>query len=97
MNTRKIQPTCKVDKTHPDKMSGTLRSSLAACFLLVTVWQLCGGQLRAADTADPKKWVADNLASLVELYRHLHQTPELSQKEKETSARMAKELRDARH
>ena len=30
--------------------------------------------------------------SLVELYRHLHQTPELSQKEKETSARMAKEL-----
>ncbi|HEX4415203.1 MAG TPA: amidohydrolase [Lacipirellulaceae bacterium] len=34
------------------------------------------------------------MSSLVELYRHLHQTPELSLKEKETSARMAKELTD---
>jgi hippurate hydrolase len=32
------------------------------------------------------------MPGLVELYRHLHQTPELSLKEKETSARMAKEL-----
>jgi hippurate hydrolase len=36
--------------------------------------------------------VKANMPSLVELYRHLHQTPELSLKEKETSARMAKEL-----
>ena len=34
------------------------------------------------------------MPSLVELYRHFHQTPELSLKEKETSARMAKELED---
>src|SRR5207248_616669 len=42
----------------------------------------------------PKNWVADNLASLVELYHHLHQSPELSEKERETSTRMAKELRE---
>src|SRR4051812_11069932 len=48
-----------------------------------------------AAAADPRRWVAENMPTLVELYRHLHQTPELSLKEKETSARMAKELRDA--
>ncbi len=49
---------------------------------------------RAAETEDPRRWVAENMPALVELYHHLHQTPELSSKEKETSARMAKELRD---
>jgi hippurate hydrolase len=34
------------------------------------------------------------MPSLVELYRQLHQSPELSLQEKETAARMAKELRD---
>jgi hippurate hydrolase len=48
---------------------------------------------RAGETADPRRWVAENMTQLVELYRHLHQTPELSSKEKETSARMAEELR----
>jgi hippurate hydrolase len=32
--------------------------------------------------------------SIVVLYRHLHQTPELSKREKETAGRIAKELRD---
>ena len=49
---------------------------------------------RAAEIEDPRRWVAENMPALVELYHHLHQTPELSSKEKETSARMAKELRD---
>ena len=34
------------------------------------------------------------MPSLVKLYRHFHQTPELSKHEKETSARVAEELRD---
>jgi len=46
----------------------------------------------AADSADSAAWVKANMPPLVELYRHLHQNPELSQNEKETSARMAKEL-----
>src|SRR3954468_14161416 len=92
INTGKIPLTHKVDKPHRGKIFGTVRSPLAV--LLALVLGLCGNELRAADTDDPKKWVADNLGSLLELYRHLHQTPELSEKEKETSARMAKELRD---
>jgi amidohydrolase len=94
MNTRKIPPSCRVDKTCRARKSCANSGKFAVCFALVTMANFCGPGLRAADTADPKKWAADNLTSLVELYRHLHQTPELSEKEKETSARMAKELRD---
>jgi hippurate hydrolase len=47
----------------------------------------------AADSTGPREWVTDNLSSLVELYRQLHQTPELSLQEKKTAARMAEELR----
>ncbi|HEX5471362.1 MAG TPA: amidohydrolase [Lacipirellulaceae bacterium] len=47
----------------------------------------------AADAQDPGHWVAENMPSLVKLYRHFHQTPELSKHEKETSARVAQELR----
>lgn len=93
MNTGKIPLTYEVDKARRDKIFGMLRFSFVMLFTLI--FGVCVGQLRAADSADPKKWVADNLASLVELYRHLHQTPELSEKEKETSAQMAKELREA--
>lgn len=46
----------------------------------------------AADVTDSADWTKANMPSLVELYKHLHQTPELSQKEKDTSARMAKEM-----
>jgi amidohydrolase len=94
MNTRKILPSCSVDKAHPLRKSCATRGAFAVCLPLVAVCILYGGKLHAAEAADPKKWVADNLPSLVELYRHLHQTPELSEKEQETSARMAKELRD---
>src|SRR5947207_8312158 len=94
MNTRKIPPSCIVGKAHPIRKSCATRAMFAVCLALISVCNIYGGKLRAADAADPKKWVADNLPSLVELYRHLHPTPELYEKEKETSARMAKELRD---
>lgn len=42
---------------------------------------------------EPRAWTADNLESLVSLYRHLHSHPELSLQEKETSHRIAEELR----
>ena len=41
---------------------------------------------------DPKTWTERHLDDLVALYRHLHANPELSFQEKETSARMAREL-----
>jgi amidohydrolase len=40
-----------------------------------------------------KAWAAQHTAEIVELYKELHQAPELSYEEKETAARMAKELR----
>src|SRR5262245_4281672 len=63
-----------------------------ACVLLSWAVLQCGVACRAADSADPADWTKARMPELLELYKHLHQTPELSQKEKETSARMAKEL-----
>lgn len=41
----------------------------------------------------PSQWVAENLDSLVSLYKHLHQNPELSFEEEQTAERLAGELR----
>ncbi|MEX2092794.1 MAG: amidohydrolase [Pirellulales bacterium] len=49
----------------------------------------------AAAPAGTTEWVESNLASLIELYHHLHQTPELSLQERETAARFAAELKSA--
>jgi hippurate hydrolase len=40
-----------------------------------------------------KSWAAEHAAEIAELYRELHQAPELSFEEQETAARMAQELR----
>lgn len=47
----------------------------------------------SADT--PAEWAEANLEPIAELYRHFHAHPELSFQEKETAARLAKELRAA--
>lgn len=41
----------------------------------------------------PREWAAANAEDLVQLYQHFHMHPELSFLEKETAARLAKELR----
>jgi hippurate hydrolase len=41
----------------------------------------------------PHEWVKSHLESLVSLYRHLHQNPELSLQEKQTAAVIARELK----
>src|SRR5882757_2649285 len=72
------------------------KKTFRAILLSMLVWgglQNCD-RVFADDSADPTTWVKENMTQLVELYRHLHQTPELSLKEKETSARIAKELAD---
>jgi hippurate hydrolase len=46
-------------------------------------------------TADPQRWLDENVASLVELYQQFHQAPELSQQEVKTAARLAAELKAA--
>lgn len=47
-----------------------------------------------AGAEDPEEWLKDSLPPVVELYKHLHTHPELSFHEKNTSARLAKELRE---
>ena len=49
----------------------------------------------AADDSSPNQWAKEHLAELVSLYKHFHQTPELSFAEKQTSARFAAELKAA--
>jgi amidohydrolase len=73
------------------------RSKTKSAFPAVLIWGVCACCAQvgfAADNSTATDWVKSNMPSLVELYRHLHQTPELSSQEKETSARMAKELTD---
>jgi amidohydrolase len=50
---------------------------------------------RIASAEDPLSWVEKEWDSLSRLYLHLHRNPELSMQEKETSARIASELRSA--
>jgi hippurate hydrolase len=45
--------------------------------------------------ADLRDWTSAQMPSLTELYQHFHSNPELSLSEKETSARLAKELKAA--
>jgi len=65
-------------------LSGTM------CILLI----VASRSSYAEKANNSRHWVSDNLPALVELYRHFHQTPELSLQEKETAARVAKELAD---
>jgi len=94
MYMRKILPSQKVGKTRRLRNFLCQKPRVFAC-LALAIGCCCGTSLIAAESADPKTWTKDHLSSLVELYRHFHQTPELSEKEKETSARVAKELRDS--
>jgi amidohydrolase len=65
------------------------------CALLVVV--SLGSSLSRSSSADetPAAWSKANFESLFTLYKHLHSHPELSQKEKETAARIAQELEAA--
>jgi hippurate hydrolase len=49
----------------------------------------------AARGEAPRAWAEKHLDEIVELYRHFHANPELSFMEKQTAARLAKELRAA--
>ena len=69
-------------------------SRVFAVFTLVVASAL-GGATQRLGAEEPRAWAEKNLDELVELYRHFHSHPELSLMEKETAARLAKELRAA--
>jgi amidohydrolase len=76
------------------RKSGKPLFHVTACFFVALLLGQSAAIATAPESSEPAKWVKENMSSLVELYKHLHQTPELSQHEKNTSARMAKELRE---
>jgi len=100
MYMRRIVPTEKSFKSFfasrsrftAHNLYDTQRSLPIHYGLLIWAVFLPSAPVNAADSADPVDWTNANMTALVELYQHLHQNPELSLKEKETSARMAKEL-----
>lgn len=67
----------------------------ALVFALVSAVQVCPrvAAQEAGTDAHVAAWLATHAPSLEELYRHLHQNPELSFREVKTAARMAQELR----
>lgn len=67
------------------RLAGCLSLFLVAAMLLPA----------AAVGAETGPWIDKNIEPILELYRHLHANPELSYQEKETAARLAKELRAA--
>jgi amidohydrolase len=67
-----------------------MRIVVSCCLAL-----LLGSLLAAQQTSPKTAWLDAQMPSLTNLYRHLHQNPELSFREVETARRIAKELRDA--
>ena len=62
------------------------------CQLFVIASLLCGSlHAQTATSSSPATWLEENLSSVVELYKDLHRSPELSFEEKATAKRLAKE------
>jgi hippurate hydrolase len=96
MNTANIQlPIPRFKTTSINNMRSIAAPRLAVCILQFAICILPHGSgiCHAGGPSEPASWYAENAESLLELYRHLHQNPELSTHEKETAARMAQELR----
>ena len=72
-------------------MSPITISSKTLCFALLIAFTIFASR---ANAQDPKAWVDANIKPMAKLYLHFHKTPELSFEEKETAARVAKELTD---
>jgi hippurate hydrolase len=68
----------------------TCRFAIVKLSLVVASTLVCLNSIASA--ADPHTWAVEHLDELVDLYRHFHANPELSFQEKETAARLGKEL-----
>jgi len=65
----------------------------ASTRLAIAAVLLCFSSTTAVSAATPDAWVRQHLPELVDLYRELHQAPELSFQEVKTSQRMAAEMK----
>jgi hippurate hydrolase len=75
-------------------MSGLVHPARSRCFSVPLIAAALGLAAPLA-AADPQKWLreSEQVPALVELYKELHQAPELSLHEMRTAARLADELR----
>jgi hippurate hydrolase len=73
------------------------RNPLATSLLFVTILTitLAISPARADEPTPTDPWIAAHLPEFLNLYKHLHQNPELSYQESETSKRIAEELKRA--
>jgi amidohydrolase len=71
----------------PSPSRGGEQRIFCAAFLLALI---CAPSARAES---PEAWLKDELAALADVYKDLHQSPELSFQEEKTAAKMAAELR----
>ncbi|TWT85269.1 N-acetyldiaminopimelate deacetylase [Posidoniimonas polymericola] len=70
-------------------------AGLAAALLLTALPFAANAAAPSAPGVAIDAWLDDNLAGVVELYKELHQTPELSYEEEATGNRLAKQWRAA--
>src|SRR3990172_7267463 len=91
MNMRSIRPRRFVGK----RIYLAVLRQVGFVALVVAATATCCRMAAADVPTDVHAWVDDNLGPLVELYRHFHQTPELSFAEEQTAARLAQELKAA--
>jgi amidohydrolase len=92
MNSSKIMRAAKLRKTF-SRIISERQIAVLVVVLFCTIRPSYAADA-TGPAADSREWVTANLEPLLELYKHLHQNPELSTLEKETAARMAQELRD---
>ena len=74
------------------KMESNMKRPVTILLLAIFSQIVCCEAVCLAD--EPNAWVNANMKPLAKLYLHLHKNPELSFEEKETSERIAKELKD---
>lgn len=93
MNARMILPKSEVAKPFANrftKSSERLKTSMTQ-LLMAMALVACVTFSAAAESTD--KWLAEEAANLTQLYKTLHQSPELSLMEEQTAKRMAEELK----
>ena len=75
-----------------NERSLTNGTAVSKCFAVLFL--AVGAIANSASAEPPKQWVATEVEQLTQLYKTLHQSPELSFEEEKTAAKMAEQLRD---
>jgi len=92
MNTQNLPQSSKLSNRSWTFFFSLSNFSVAVGSLLLAFSMLLAATASRSMAETPAEWVVGEKARLLELYQHLHQSPELSFQEESTAARMAKEI-----